>query len=161
MSLRRARTQPSCISKVPKKRPWEKESPGPPCPGPTVTRSPVFVARISLLTKVVQRGKTRATKWHEVQFNCVSLEKYSGCNSHLCDGFPSPSQVPPTGAPITGSPYRSPEAPVCPPVAGASLMERYIAPHTEGLACRGCFLKDIGAALREISNGLFQTLSCV
>jgi hypothetical protein len=35
-------------------------------------------------------------------------------------GFPSPSQVPPKWN--QGSPPMEPEAPVCPPVAGASLM---------------------------------------
>ena len=50
------------------KKPWtEKESPGPPCPGLAVTRSPVFVARISLMRKMVKRGKTTATKWHSLQ----------------------------------------------------------------------------------------------
>jgi hypothetical protein len=33
----------------------------------TVTRSPVFVARISLMRKMVKRGNTTATKWHSLQ----------------------------------------------------------------------------------------------
>jgi hypothetical protein len=46
------------------KKPWtEKESPGPPCPGLAVTRSPVFVARISFMRKMMKRGKIAATKW--------------------------------------------------------------------------------------------------
>ena len=63
-------------------------------------------------------SKAAATKMEKVRFmtlppSCVPrstevswdgsvtvlLEKYSGCNSHPCAGFPSPSQVPPIGAP--------------------------------------------------------------
>ena len=57
------------LARLQRRCPGRKRRPRTPCPGPTVTRSPVFVARISLLTKVVHGGKTRATKWHEVQFN--------------------------------------------------------------------------------------------
>jgi hypothetical protein len=68
-------------------------------PGPLLPwacfRSPVFVARISPLTKVVQRGETRATKWHEVQFKPVLLGRHSESRGFGVMGFPSSSQVPP------------------------------------------------------------------
>ena len=71
MSLRRARTEPSCINKVPQRKlGTEKRKPRRPCRGfPCRYTFPRLFARISLLTKVVQRGETRATRWHEVQFN--------------------------------------------------------------------------------------------
>jgi hypothetical protein len=47
----------------------EKEKPRPSRGFPLPMRSPVFVARISPLTKVVQRGRTGATKRQDVQFN--------------------------------------------------------------------------------------------
>jgi len=40
-----------------------KKSPGPLLPWACYC-SPIFVTRISWLTKVVQRGRTGATKWH-------------------------------------------------------------------------------------------------
>jgi hypothetical protein len=49
----------------------------------------------SSVTKVVQRGKTRATKWHEPSIQPMLLARHSGCTAQACDGFPSPSQVPP------------------------------------------------------------------
>jgi len=110
MSLRRARTEPSCINKVPQRKlGTEKRKPRRPCRGfPCRYTFPRLFARISLLTKVVQRGETRATRWHEVQFNWLLLKKYSGCNSHILMGLPSPSQVPPLQEPRSPgvSPHR-------------------------------------------------------
>jgi len=113
MSLRRARTEPSCINKVPQRKlGTEKRKPRRPCRGfPCRYTFPRLFARISLLTKVVQRGETRATRWHEVQFNWLLLKKYSGCNSHILMGLPSPSQVPP---------LQEPRSPGVSPIAGAS-----------------------------------------
>jgi hypothetical protein len=51
--------QPSFVIKAPLR---QKESPGLPCPGPTVTRSPVFTTRISLHRKMVNRGDKRAAE---------------------------------------------------------------------------------------------------
>jgi hypothetical protein len=64
MSLRRARTEPSCINKVPQRKlGTEKRKPRRPCRGfPYRYTFPRLFARISLLTKVVQRGETRATQ---------------------------------------------------------------------------------------------------
>ena len=103
--LCRASVQPSPVRKVPKRK-----SPGPPCPGLTVTRSPIFVARISPVTTVVQRGRTKA-----VGDKNILLHKChrAGVEPKLVMGFPPRHRFPPNGTP----------KPRCPPVAGASLIE--------------------------------------
>jgi hypothetical protein len=103
--LCRASVQPSPVRKLPKRK-----SPGPPCPGLTVTRSPIFVARISPVTTVVQRGRTKA-----VGDKNILLHKChrAGVEPKLVMGFPPRHRFPPNGTP----------KPRCPPVAGASLIE--------------------------------------
>src|SRR5262249_40380858 len=101
---------------------FQKRKPRAACPG-LLPFTPTFNARISPATQLVHRGKTRATKWHQVQIN-LSCPKYTAvCTATPRDGLHSPSRV--MGCcPSLVPPQMEPEAPVCPPVAGASLIER-------------------------------------
>ena len=98
--LCRASVQPSPVRKVPKRK-----SPGPPCPGLTVTRSPIFVARISPVTTVVQRDRTKA-----VGDKNILLHKChrAGVEPKLVMGFPPRHRFPPNGTPKPRCPPPSP-----------------------------------------------------
>jgi hypothetical protein len=82
---------------------FHKRSPGRCCPRPATT---LYHLRHANVIATVKR-LTGATKWHEVQINL-------GCTAQACDGFLSPSQVPP---------QTEPEAPVHPPSPGLLLCE--------------------------------------
>src|SRR5262249_30192114 len=68
-------------------------------------------ARISPHRGMPKRGLTTATKWREGQINLRCPKGRVRCRFFACDGFPSPSQLPP---------QRNPKL-RCPPVIGASL----------------------------------------
>jgi hypothetical protein len=65
---------------------------------PSPPPSNVF-ARISPPTKVVQRGRTRATKWRQGQINLGCTKYTGGCTEHACDGFPPKRNPKPRSAP--------------------------------------------------------------
>jgi len=100
------------LARFQRRSPGRKRRPRTPCPGPTVTRSPVFVARISLPPKwfmVARRGRQNGTKFNSTE--CCS--KNTAGVERPCDGFP----------PHHRSPLQEPPKPRCAPVAGASLMK--------------------------------------
>src|SRR4051812_38842365 len=77
----------------------EKEKPGCRAGLSYLHHSPEIVfARISLVRKIVKRGRKGATKWQSAQ-NCrVLLEGHTAGIGYMhVMGFPSPSQVPPNG----------------------------------------------------------------
>src|SRR5262249_13220643 len=73
--------------------------------------TPKIVARNLTHTKVVQRGERRATKRHRVQINLYCTKYTGGCTAQACDGFPSPSQVPPKWNQVPPNGTRSPGVP--------------------------------------------------
>ena len=91
------------LARLQRRCPGRKRRPRTPCPGPTVTRSPVFVARISLLTKwfmVARRGRQNGTKFNSTECcskNTVGVER-------PCDGFPPRHWFPPYGTRSPGVP---------------------------------------------------------
>jgi hypothetical protein len=108
MSLRRARTQPSCVSKVPKKKPWENESPGRRALGLPL-RVPPSSSRESHCSpkwfNVARQGRQNGTKFNST---ACRLKNTVGVTATFLMGFPPHhrfplqeprSQVPPTGAP--------------------------------------------------------------
>ena len=100
------------LARFQRRSPGRKRRPRTPCPGPTVTRSPVFVARISLPPKwfmVARRGRQNGTKFNSTE--CCS--KNTAGVERPCDGFPHHHR----------SPLQEPPKPRCAPVAGASLMK--------------------------------------
>src|SRR5262245_28126683 len=86
-----------------------KKNPGPLALGCLFT--PKIVARNLTRTKVVQRGGTGATKWHQVQINLYCTKYTGGCTAQACDGF----------LPITGSPQWNPKPRCAPPSPGLHL----------------------------------------
>jgi hypothetical protein len=86
-----------------------ERKPRAPCPGPTVTRSPVFVARISLHIERVDGGDKKAAEFKSTRIALNRSRRW-------------------VSLPITGSPEQEPRSPGVPPVAGASLMEALTSP---------------------------------
>jgi hypothetical protein len=94
---------------------FQKKNPGPPCPG-LATFPRVPSRDCSMLTKVVQRSRTAATKWHRTKMGWVLLRRHSGSRRIGVMGFPPHHSD--GRSTITGSPVTEPEAPVQPPCPG-------------------------------------------
>src|SRR5262249_19288486 len=87
-ALPRSKSKLSLVYEGSKRKPWAA------CPV-LLPFTPTFDAQLSPATKVVQRGETRATKWHQVQINLSCPKCTGGVQPQLVMGFPTHHRFPP------------------------------------------------------------------